>query len=85
MQWRKIMSKTIHQTSRMDKDMMADDMSTGTIIDTNDTEEEVDSSRIVTYNRVDPPSASYVTKKVTDTLTIHTRTGLILNSVTTVE
>ena len=78
------MSKII-QTTRMDKGTMEDDMSVGTTIDDKDMEAEVSSSGIVTYDHVDPPSASYVIKKVTDTLTVHTRTGLILNSVTIVE
>ena len=66
---------------RTDKNTMTDDMSAGTTIDVKVTEEEVDSLGIVTYDRVDPPSASYVTKKVTGTQTVRTRIGLILNSV----
>ena len=58
---------------RMDKDTMADDMSAGTTIDAKVTEEEVNSLGNTTYDRVDPPSASYVTKKVTGTQTIRTR------------
>ena len=58
----------------MDKDTMVDDMSAGTTIDDKDTQAEVDSSGIATYNHVDPPSASYVIKKVIDMLTVHTRT-----------
>ena len=85
MQWHNITSKTIHQMIKMDKDTMADDMSAGTTIDTKVTEEEVDSLGIVTYDRVDPPSASHATKKVTGTQTVHTRTKLILNSVHTME
>ena len=64
---------------------MADDMSAGTIIDAKVMEEEVDSLGIATYAHTDQSSALYVTKKVTDTLTVHTRTRLILNFVTTVE
>ena len=69
----------------MDKDTMADDMSTDTIIDAKAMEEEVDSLGIVTYAHIDPPSASYASKKVTGMQTIHTRTRLISNSVPTVE
>ena len=64
---------------------MADDMSASTTIDAKVTKEEVNSLGITTYNRVDPPSASHATKKVTYTQTVHTRTELILNSVHTVE
>ena len=69
----------------MDKDTTTGDMSTGTIIDTKAKEEEVDSLGIAAYARVDPSSASSVTKKVTGMQTVHTRTGLISNSVPTVE
>ena len=85
MQWCNIMSKTIQQIIRMDKDTTADNMSSGTTIDAKDMEEEVDSLGIVTHDRVDLPSASHVTKKVTSMQTVHTRTGLISNSVPTVE
>ena len=77
MQWCNITSKTIHQTIRMDKDMTTDDMSAGTTIDTKVMEEEVDSLGIATYDRIVLSSASYVTKKVTDMQTVHTRIGLI--------
>ena len=63
--------------TRTGKGMTADDMSAGTTIDDKGLEEEVDSSGIVTYDRVDLPSALYVIKKGTDTSTVHTRTGLI--------
>ena len=76
MQWRKEMSKIIPMT-RTGNDTKADDMSTGTTIDDKGLEEEVDSSGITTYDRVDPPSVLYVIKKGTDTPTVHTRTGLI--------
>ena len=65
--------------------MMVDDMSSGTTTDVKVMEEEVDSLGIATYELVDPPSASYATKKVTDTQTVCTKTGLILNSIHTVE
>ena len=65
--------------------MMVDDMSAGTTIDAQAMEEEVDSLGIATHDRVDPSSASHVTKKVTGMQTVHTRTGLISNSVPTVE
>ena len=60
------MSKTI-QTTRMDNDTMADDMSAGTTTDIRVMEEEFDSLGIVTYECVDPPSASHATRKVTGT------------------
>ena len=85
MQWCNITSKTIHQMIITEKDTTADNMSAGTIIDAKVTEEEADSLGIATYDRVDPPSASYVTNKVTGMHTVHTRTGLISNSVPTVE
>ena len=50
----------------MDKDTTADYMSTGTTIDVRVMEEEVNSLGITTSERVDPPSASHATKKVTD-------------------
>ena len=71
------MSKKIHQMIRTDKDTTVDNMSVGTTIETKVTEEEVDSLGIATYDRIDLPSASYVTKKVTGMQTVHTRTGLI--------
>ena len=73
MQWRKSMSKIIPMT-RTGNDMKVDDMSTGMTIDDKGLEEEVDSSRIATYDRVDLPSALYVIKKGTNTSTVHTRT-----------
>ena len=73
MQWPKAMRKIILMT-RTGNDMKADDMSTGTTIDGKGTEDEGDSSGIVTYDRVNPPSALYVIKKGTDTQTVHTRT-----------
>ena len=42
---------------------MVDDMSTGTTIDTQATEEEVDSLGIAKPNRVDPFNASHVIKR----------------------
>ena len=83
MQWHNITSKTIQQMIRTDKDTMAYDMSISTTIDAKDMEEEVDSLGIATHDRVDLPSASHVTKKVTVMQTVHTRTGLISNSVPT--
>ena len=71
--------------NRTDKDTMANDMSAGTTIDEKGLEEEVYSSGISTNELVDPHSASYVIKKGTDTQTVHTRTGLILNSVHNME
>ena len=68
----------------MDKDTTADDMSASTTIDVRDMEEEDDSLGIVTYERVDPPSASHATKKAIGTQIVHTRIELILNSVHTV-
>ena len=85
MQWHNITSKTIHQMIRTNKDTMTDDMSAGTIIDAKVTEEEVDSLGVATYDHINPPSASYVTKKVTGMHTVHTRIGLISNSVPTAE
>ena len=85
MQWRNITSKTIQQMIRMEKDMTADDMSAGTTIDDKAMEEEVDSLGIATHNRANPPNASHVTKKVTSMQTVHTRIGLISNSVPIVE
>ena len=79
------MSKSIKKTLRTDKDTMTDNMSASTTIDAKVTEEEVASLGIATYDRVDPPSASHATKKVTGTQTVHTRTELILNSVHTME
>ena len=60
--------------TRTGKDTKADDMSAGMTIDAKGTEDEGDSSGIVTYDRVDPPSALYVIKKGTNTQTVHTRT-----------
>ena len=65
MQWPKTMSKIILMT-RTGNDTKADDMSTGTTIDDNGLEEEVDSSGITTYDRVDLPSASSAIRKGTD-------------------
>ena len=65
--------------------MTVDDMSAGTTTDVRVMEEEVDSLGIVTYERVDPPSASHATKKVIGTQIVCTRTELILNSVHIVE
>ena len=59
---------------RTEKDTTVDDMSAGMTIDAKAMEEEVDSPGIVTHDRVDPPSASHVTKKVTDMQTSHART-----------
>ena len=63
--------------TRAGKDTKVDDISAGTTIDDKGLEEEVDSSGIVTYNRVALTNALYVIKKGTDTPTVHTRTGLI--------
>ena len=52
--------------TRMGNDMKADDMSAGTTVDDKGLQEEVDSSGIATYNRVDLPSASSAIKKGTD-------------------
>ena len=65
MQWRKAMSKIIPMT-RTGNDTKADDMSAGMTIDNKGLEEEVDSSRIATYDRIDLPSASSAIKKGTD-------------------
>ena len=65
--------------------MTADDMSASTTTDVRVMEEEVDSLGIATYERVDPPSASHATKKVTGTQIVCTKTELILNYVPTVE
>ena len=85
MHWHNIMSKTIHQIIRMDKEMMVDDMSAGTTINAQAMEEEVDSLGIVTHACVDPSSASHVINKVTGMQTVHTRMGLISNSIPTAE
>ena len=85
MRWHNITSKTIHQMIKTDKDTTINDMSTGTIIDAKVMEEEVDSLGIATYAHTDQSSALYVTKKVTGMQTIHTRMGLISNSIPTVE
>ena len=69
----------------MSKDTTSDDMSASTTTDVRVMEEEVDSLGITTYERVDPPSASHATRKVTDTQIVCTRTELILNYVHTVE
>ena len=61
----------------MVRDTMVDNMSTGTTIDVQAMESEVDSLGIETTDRVDPFSASHVTKRVIDTQTVHTRIGLI--------
>ena len=76
MQWRRAMSKILPMT-RMGNDTKADDMSAGTTIDDKGLEEEVDSSRITTYDRIDLTNALYVIKKGTDTPTVHTKTRLI--------
>ena len=85
MQWHNITSKTIHQMIRMDTDTTINYMSAGMTIDAKVTEEEVDSLGITTSERVDPPSASHATRKVTGTQIVRTRTELILNSVHTME
>ena len=69
----------------MGKEPKADDMNVGMTIDDKGLEEEVDSSRIVTYELVDPPSASSAIKKGTNAQTARTRTELTLNSVHIVE
>ena len=66
------------------KDTMVNDMSFGTTIGAQATEEEVDSLGIATTDRVDPSSASHVIKRVIGTQTIHIKTKLISNSVLTV-
>ena len=53
---------------------MVNDMSIGTTIDAQAMEEEVDSLGITTHDRVDPSSASHVTKRVIGMQTVHTRT-----------
>ena len=63
--------------TRTGNDTNADDMSADMTIDDKGLEEEVDSSGIATYDRIDLTSALYVIKKGTDMPTIHTRTGLI--------
>ena len=78
------MTKTI-QTTRTGKEPKADDMNAGMIIDDKGLEEEVDSSGITTYDRVDLPSASSAIKKGTDAQTVRTRTELTLNYVHIVE
>ena len=70
---------------RTEKYMMTDDMSADMTIDSKDMEEEVDSLGIAKYARPDLPSALYVTKKVTSMQNVHTRTGLISNSIPTTE
>ena len=84
MQWPKAMRKIILMT-RTGNDTKANDMSTSTIIDDKGLEEEVDSSGIATYDRVDLPSASSAIKKGTNVQTVYTRTELTLNSVHIVE
>ena len=69
----------------MEKGITIDDMSVGTTTDAQVMEEEVDSLGIATYERVDLPSASHATKKVTGTQIVHTRIELILNYVHIVE
>ena len=71
--------------TRKGNDTKVDDMSTGTTIDAKVTKEELGSLGITTYDRVDPPSASHATKKVTGMQISCTRTELILNSVHTME
>ena len=83
MQWRKAMSKIIPMT-RTGNNTKANYMSAGMTIDDKGLE-EVDSSRIVTYDRVDLPSASSSIKKGTDSQTVHTRIELTLNFVHIVE
>ena len=63
--------------TRTSNDTKADDMSVGMTIDDKGLEEEVDSSGIMTYGRIDLPSALYVIKKGTDTPIVHTWIGLI--------
>ena len=71
--------------TRTGNDTKDDDMRAGTTIDNKGLEEEFDSSRIATYDRVDLHSASSAIKKGTDAQTVRTRTKLILNSVRIVE
>ena len=80
MQWHRAMRKIIPMI-RTANDTKADHMSTGTTIDDKGLEEEVDSSRIATYDHVDLPSASSAIKKDTNVQTVCTRTKLTLNSV----
>ena len=61
----------------MEKDMIADDMSTGTTTEVRVMEEEVDSLGIETSKCVDPPSASHATKKVTGTQIVRKKIELI--------
>ena len=65
MQWHRAMSKILPMT-RTGNDTKADDMSAGTIIDDQGLEEEFDSLGIMTYDRVNLPSASSTIKKGTD-------------------
>ena len=80
MQWPRAMRKIILLT-RMGNGTKADDMSAGTTIDDKGLEEEVDSSGITTYDRVNLLSASSAIKKDTDVQTVLTRKELTLNSV----
>ena len=78
------MNKIILMT-RTGKELKADDMNAGTTIDDKGLEEEVDSSGIATYDRVDLPSASSAIKKGTNAQTVRTSTELTLNSIHIVE
>ena len=70
---------------RMVKDMMVDDMSTGTTIDVQATEEEVDSQGIATIDRVDPSSALHVIKRDIGMQTVYIKIELTSNFVLTME
>ena len=69
----------------MVRDMTVDDTSTGTTIDAEATEDEVDSLGITTTDHVDPSSALHVIKRDIGMQTVHIKTELTSNFVPTVE
>ena len=76
-------NETMHKTTKIIKGTKVVDTSVGSITDVEDMEFEIDSMGIETTDHVVPSNVSHVTMKDTDMQTIHTRTGLISNSVPT--
>ena len=76
MQLHRTISKTMHQMIRIIKGTKVVNTSAGSTTDMEDMEVEVNSLGIETTDHVGPFNVSHVTKKDTDTHTVHTRTGL---------
>ena len=85
MQLHNIMSKKTYQMIRTVRDIKVDDMSAGTTIDKEATEEEVDSLGIVTTDHVNPSNALHVIRRDICMQTVHIKTELTSNFVIIVE